>query len=426
MIISTSGFESNEILFKNMNDNSQNINTMLDNINRTFKLNPSYFQITKIINRISDKKIYDTWLIDENSYKLDNGKKKIIMKPSQDLNRGEIIIIPKWDNQQWLVTKIDPQTLYYNTGIIEYCNFTLSWQDENKITIKSPCVVQNLAISNLGVDLDPTMQVLNAKTTILLPLDDYTKKLNINKRIMLKGEDVYIITHRDLTARDGIIELTLKQDMFNPATDSAEKMICNYYENSHNYTINLLNNNASIEVSNTLQIQANLLDNGNVISNNINSITSIWNYTSNNPDIISVDENGLITGLMSGNGSITVNCEDVSITYNIQVNAISVPDNYQCVISGSASARLNSVQTYTATFTNNGNPVSDIATWSLINNDETMTPTTYASIQSITDNTCTIKITGDYIFGDGAKYIRVYAHGNIATDNVYLKVKLTM
>jgi hypothetical protein len=426
MIINTSGFESNEILFKNMNDNSQNINTMLDNINRTFKLNPSYFQVNKIINRMLDNNIYDTWLIDENSYKLDNGKKKIIMKPSQDLNRGEIVVVPKWDNQKWLVTKIDPQTLYYNTGIIEYCNFTLSWQDEDKNTIQQFCVVQNLMRTSLGVDLNPTMQILEAKMIILLPLDSNTAKLNINKRIMLKGQDVYKVTHRDLTTRDGIVELVLKQDMYNPATDSAEKMICDYYGNAHDYTINFLNNNSSIQVGNTLQIQANLLDDGNIVGDNTNNIISTWTYVSNNLDIISVDENGLITSLSAGSGSITIGCEGITSTYDIQVTAILVADNFACTISGVTSAKLSSVQTYNAIFTNNGNPITDSATWSLMNNDETMTPTTYASIQSTTDDTCTIKITSDYIFGDGAKYVRVYVHGSIATDNVYLKVKLNM
>jgi hypothetical protein len=96
------------------------INNYTNKIKETFELSPSYFSINKIINGIAEyNTFYDSWLMDEDEYKDDIPKKKIIMKPGQDLQRGEIINVPKWNNQKWLVTRVDPENLYYNNGLVE-------------------------------------------------------------------------------------------------------------------------------------------------------------------------------------------------------------------------------------------------------------------------------------------------------------------
>lgn len=310
-----------------------------------------------------------------------------------------------------------------NICIVTKCNYPLKWIDENKDIQTQNAVVINLQTTALGIDNNNIMMTPEARMLVVLPINDNTLKLDVNKRFLLAGEDAYKASFRDLTSEPGLMYLTIKADMYNPATDNGSLLIADYYGNSHNYSINILNNNSSIQVGNILQIQANLLDNGNIVSNNTDNITSTWTYVSNNSDIISVDDNGLITPITSGTGSITIGCEGVTSTYNIQVTAIPVAGNFACTISGATSAKLNSAQIYTAVFTNNGNPITDVATWSLTGDDEL--DTTYATIINTTDTTCTIQITSDYIFGDGVKYIKLHCYGNTATTDTYIRIKLT-
>lgn len=289
-------------------------------------------------------------------------------------------------------------------------NITKIIKDNNILEFPSIVTTKTLDVST------GQMQFLDGKINVTVQNNIDTKKVAINDRFVIM-RSAWKCMGID-TSNKGLITYTMQSDTIGQ-NDNLELEIADY-NNLVVYRVDVLNNNATINIGGTGQVQAQLTN------ENTNSIVegAIFTYVSNNPDIATVDENGLITPIAEGTGTITVTSNNVSSTFNYTVEAV-MTHSYTSNVTGDTTAKLSSVHTYAFNTFDNGNTISDIGIWSLMNNDDTMTPTTYATIESYADTTCTIKITSEYIFATGTKYIRVYCHGSVIIDDAYIKVKLT-
>ncbi|UZW14353.1 Ig-like domain-containing protein [Clostridium pasteurianum] len=334
---------------------------------------------------------------------------KYICLPTGVISQGSIINAL---GEEWIcISKPTNYNNVYDKAVVRDTNNTTKIIKDNNI-LEFPSIV-----TTKSMDITTgTMVFLDGKLNVTVQNNIDTKKIAINDRFIIM-QMAWNVINVD-TSDKGLIIFTMQSDSIG-VNDNLELEIADY-DTLVVYRVDILNDNATINMGSTGQVQAQLINTND--SSVVDGVT--FTYISNNPDIATVDSNGVITPVSIGNGTITVTYNNISNTFNYTVEEV-VTHNYTSTVTGDTTAKLSSVHTYTFNAFDNGNPISDIATWSLMNNDDTMTPTTYASIQSTTDNTCTIKITGDYIFGDGTKYIRVYASGQTVTENVYLKVKLT-
>lgn len=156
--------------------------------------------------------------------------------PGEDFSIGSIVY---WSKSHWLITERDPEDEITVRGRIQICRKEIKWQDDNSHKIHSLwATVEKPYYSNL--EENKQMSYSTREFRIQMPFDEYSANLNIGKRLMLEIiNDVpktYRITSVDqMTSRInynneqvGFLSFNVEQDLYNPETDSAEKMICNY------------------------------------------------------------------------------------------------------------------------------------------------------------------------------------------------------
>ncbi|ABO48919.1 Ig domain protein, group 2 domain protein [Desulforamulus reducens MI-1] len=160
---------------------------------------------------------------------------------------------------------------------------------------------------------------------------------------------------------------------------------------NHNYVLTITNESATLNIGDNLQLNYTLTDNG-VIVDNPNVI-----FTSSDNNIATVNSSGLITGISIGTVTITAQMADRPEIYDIlevTVQEVPISHNYSISINGGATIKLNQTLSYTATFYDNGVEVADQSgTWSITSPNPDGTTNVYATIQSQTGNSVSIKAT---------------------------------
>lgn len=156
--------------------------------------------------------------------------------PGEDFAIGSIVY---WSKSHWLITERDAEDEITVRGRIQICQKQITWQDDNTYEIRSLwATVEKPYYSNL--EENKTLSYSTREFRIQMPFDEYSANLNIDKRLMLEIVNgmpkTYRITSIDqMTSRIdyngeqvGFLSFNVEQDLYNPDTDNAEKMICDY------------------------------------------------------------------------------------------------------------------------------------------------------------------------------------------------------
>ncbi len=156
--------------------------------------------------------------------------------PGEDFTIGSIVY---WSKSHWLITERDAEDEITVRGRIEICRKQITWQDDITHEIHSLwATVEKPYYSNL--EENKLMSISTREFKIQMPFDKYSANLNIDKRLMLEiingMPKTYRITSIDqMTSRIdyngeqvGFLSFNVEQDLYNPETDNAEKMICDY------------------------------------------------------------------------------------------------------------------------------------------------------------------------------------------------------
>ena len=163
-------------------------------------------------------------------------QKVIHTLPGEDFAIGSIVY---WSKSHWLITERDAEDEITVRGRIQICQKQITWQDDNTYEIRSLwATVEKPYYSNL--EENKTLSYSTREFRIQMPFDEYSANLNIDKRLMLEIVNgvpkTYRITSIDqMTSRIdyngeqvGFLSFNVEQDLYNPDTDNAEKMICDY------------------------------------------------------------------------------------------------------------------------------------------------------------------------------------------------------
>lgn len=202
------------------------INKSIHDQNKLAPVSPSFKDVT--IDDIQRKlNIISSTVMDQ---------KIIHTLPGEDFSIGSIVY---WSKSHWLITERDPEDEITVRGRIQICRKEIKWQDDNSHKIHSLwATVEKPYYSNL--EENKQMSYSTREFRIQMPFDEYSANLNIGKRLMLEIiNDVpktYRITSVDqMTSRIdynneqvGFLSFNVEQDLYNPETDNAEKMICDY------------------------------------------------------------------------------------------------------------------------------------------------------------------------------------------------------
>lgn len=209
---------ASQILFGSSINRNGFINAYINKLTETFELSPAYYQITKTINGVSSSTLYDAWLSDEDSYKSDTPKKKIIMKPPQPLSRGEMINISAWGVENWIVTKLDPATAFYNNGLIEQCNNVLKFKDKIATLYEIPCIIT--LVNKTRLDVKDYILVKNEKNNfwVVMQYNDASSQITVDYRFIIKGSAYRVIAVDNISTK-GIINVKFESDSLNANDD---------------------------------------------------------------------------------------------------------------------------------------------------------------------------------------------------------------
>ena len=208
MIINTGSIQANQILFKS-DDNSLYVKSMIDNIKNSFKLSPSYFQITKN-NDVSTK--IDCWIteIKDTASKDGIDKKNIILYPDLILNRGDYI---HWTelNETFLVMEknISP---YYDNGVMEHCQNKIIFKNNKGIVVNYPCVVS--VIGRMYLDIIDSKSVILPKDTLMISVQSNEDTLQVveSMRFILSG-DAFKVMAKSKVVINGVVQFKMQSDL---------------------------------------------------------------------------------------------------------------------------------------------------------------------------------------------------------------------
>jgi len=314
MLINTSGIQSNQILFSGATNNTSSINALSDNIERTFNLSPSYFLVTKTLNGIEyPNTFYDTWIMDQESYKEVSSNKKIIMKPNQDLDRGDLI---NWNNQEWLCTNVDMQVFPYNEGVLEFCNNTLKCILPNGKLLETGCVISAVSKKSMTIEKEGTfMESQKMPFLVICQNNDFTKTIPLSYRLLF-GRFAYRITDFDDISARGTVIMLMTSDQNRP-TDNFSTMVAD--NNSLQIPVvtgSLIIDGSAKITTGTSQNYQVLYDNGNTAT----GMTFIFTVSSTNAIITVVDGlNVSILGKTSSQFKLTGTCGTTVLTKIISI-----------------------------------------------------------------------------------------------------------
>lgn len=305
--------------------------------------------------------------------------KYIIMNPNDTLQAGDII--KRKNNSIWICTAIDPNAVY-TKGFIEECNIYLKWIDELGLLQSHPSIFYFNTRSNFGVSEDKVMTMPDGRRQTALQKNEHTSKIRRGRRFIIGGEAFKVIDC-DSVSDKGMVNLSFESDQIDPAIDNTELGIANYKDTA-NYSIEILNGDfASIEVNQTLQINAQVKNKGNIIKD------AIVSFSTDN-SIAEINQNGLLTPLQTGSVIVTASFENIFANINVTITQ-NTTNNYSVDILGDDSIVTGRTARYICQFKNNGIIYHDESIFHLFSDDGS--DTTLASIveQNPIENTCIIK-----------------------------------
>lgn len=123
-------------------------------------------------------------------------------------------------------------------GKFTLCNWILKWQNKNGDILEYPCYDINSTQYNSGEQSNRQFTIGSSQHMITLPCDENTVSLHTPQRFILDknkvNPTVFIVTQNDNTSynygKNGLVRITLYENVYNPNTDRADLGICDYID----------------------------------------------------------------------------------------------------------------------------------------------------------------------------------------------------
>lgn len=162
--------------------------------------------------------------------------KNIKSMPYETFQLGQYV---KFAASTYLIINADWDNEIYTDGIMQQCNICLKWQDKNFNIIKKYACIMSASQYNSGENvINKQITIGNNQLIAFLPLDNDTLKLPTDKRMFIdnniENPKPYKLTRIDTVTMSyenvGCVILLFSEDQFNPQTDRADLMLCDYKE----------------------------------------------------------------------------------------------------------------------------------------------------------------------------------------------------
>lgn len=231
--------------------------------------------------------------------------------------------------------------------------------------------------SDLGITTGKVLTLADGEITVNCSNYSIDSNLELGARFLLNGQP-WKVTGIDDFSKPGMVALTCAKDSINTVTDD----LVNGIAGGLGVTVDITNSDFDMAIGSTYQLTWTSINNAPV------------RFISSNPDVATVDANGVVTGVSVGTVTITAyNAGYDQIRDSVTVNVKNAQPNYMISIT-SQSSTPNEVnkgytKTYDATVTQGSAVITnEPVQWQLFADDQTST-TALATIQSQTGASCT-------------------------------------
>ena len=336
-----------------------------------------------------------------------------------------------WNDRYWLITNSDEGNEIEVTGTIRECNHNIKWLNNDGEIIERWGIFHDSTRYSSGEQTYNTLITGSTRYELYMPKDSETVKLPRDKRFIIDDYDhaqhvepsVFIITKTNFVEKrkldDGIFIFIMAEDEYNPAKDSREHMIADYYLLNNVYSLKVSTPaSVEIELGGTLQIHSEIK------KNNFDVNETIY-YTSDDENVATVTHDGIIKGIGIGNTHIKVIFHSNVETISVNVVNLKLQLQNSCTISysGEATIRLGSMleKTFNAKFYDgSGNEMSDIAQWEIY--DAQKSNPAYVDITKQTLNSISIRVSGNIDLVGRIFYLKLTGTSQFATDTVAIEI----
>lgn len=276
-----------------------------------------------------------------------------------NVKEGDII---QYHNKEWIVINVqDNHSNVYNQVVIRRANSTVKMYIDN-ILYEFPTILDTKTFS---IDTGDFFNIADGKIVVTLKDSPKARKIKHDKRFIVMQQAWKVIGFD--WSKEGLVILTCEKDSFN-SNDDIENEIADkwLYEQKHSYNISIVNGEiANVNVGDTLQLNAKITDNGQVIELPVT-------YISNDETIATVDSNGLITAIAKGTCSIQISLQaDTNIIDTITITCMeqqAIPSSVQII--GNTSIVMMDETIYTAkVLDSNGNLIDGDLVWTVSDSD---------------------------------------------------------
>ncbi|TQR98200.1 Ig-like domain-containing protein [Paenibacillus ottowii] len=304
-----------------------------------------------------------------------------IIRAATPLNTGDIV---DYRDERYLITSQVDQNEKSCRGKMRKCNqrLALNWNGQVKWF---DAVVEARTFST------ETGKVISMpEGNILITVQDNTdtRGITLSQRFYMTHQP-FKVTGIDRTM-NGIIQLSCTLDSINTAYDDVEHNIADRwkYEIAHTYALHIHQGTmAHVPLNETIPLNVSATDNGNEIAHP--PIT----YTSSDPSVISVDQQGQVMGIALGQASITAKLTyHPAVQSTIEKRVVETGTHiYSIAITGNPILKTGQSTSYVSHIYDHGTEVFDQSVeWSLRNQDDS-TPPTKGSMTASTGNSVTVK-----------------------------------
>ena len=222
------------------------------------------------------------------------------------------------------------------------------------------------------------MSLPSGQIKVFVPQNSVRDVVKTGNRFIIEGQP-FRIDGVDAYTQPGIVILTCQIDQIRSEDD-----VTNDIAGLFGCKIDITTQETELQIGQTLILEYSATGNTPVA------------FVSSNPEIATVDENGVVTAVSEGKAVITVfNSTMEIIKDTIEINVVPVQSTYTISITSSASnpdeIKYAQSKTYQAQVFLNGNLVEDQPViWQLFADDQ-VSPTTLATITSQDGHSCTVK-----------------------------------
>lgn len=283
----------------------------------------------------------------------------------------------------WLCTNPENISGGDGIGVIQRCNAVWRHLDWYGNVLAEPIVVETDILRANAPDPQYNMNIVKGYFNVKCQYNEWTAQINDNTRMVL-GSSLYVVTgpsdfFQEFTGNDcsvRMIEFTIRKDEVDNTIDDMYNKVAGGLTFSWDI---LLEGEPTENVGNSFTCKATSIRNGRTVSATDEEHPFSYLWSSDNEQVATVDENGIVTAVAEGNCNIVCKLkenEEVWASWPLSVEPVVSGDTVDFLTTPPSFIPVFGSASITAVCLTDGEPVTGTVEWGFSGADEDAYTTT--------------------------------------------------